>query len=180
MIIKKTASKKPESKKKDECADCPAKDFCDDKKNTHRLSGEKSKIAKKNFEEKHGLNLDELLKNAVEVKEEDLPKEVKDFVKQIKGLDLDIKVEAKEVKIEEKKPTRFCSHCGEAMIEQDAPAEHYSRLLRVPVFIPHEAYDKETGRKRFIKELKCPNFRGETLFRTEKHDRYSIGQPFTK
>lgn len=200
MSIKKTASKKPEKKTKDECADCPAKDFCEDEKNIYRLKDKKAQSkAKKNFEAKIGSNLDDifsLINNkgndgniTREIIETDkdfdylLPL-IDEFSKKVyaTGFVGKINVETtSQEELDKMKDAHFCSHCGKKMIERDAPAEQYRKLVG-GMFgtLRYDAFDKKTGKKLFIKEAICPKWKGETLFRTEKHDRYSIGKAFTK
>lgn len=84
-----TAPLRREAKKEkclpEKCLDCPVKDIC---------HGEPEKV-----------NLDNLFKSGQleEVKEEDLPDEIKKFVSDVKGLGLGIKVEAREMKLDDNK-----------------------------------------------------------------------------
>lgn len=84
---------------------------------------------------------------------------------------------------DKKSSNRFCRHCGKELIERDVPAENYNMLItalgRCPIhsFLKNKAFDDETGKKLFVKEYACPK---HGQFFGSKHDRYSIGEPFTK
>ena len=77
-----------------------------------------------------------------------------------------------------KKVKRYCSKCGSEMIKGTAPAEIFCNP-RIPSSfnVGCDKYDRITGKKYFIKTLKCPKYRN-TFLGVNKHDFCGNGEPF--
>lgn len=133
----------------EKCLDCPAKDLCQGKP------------------EDFDFNIENLFKSGhlEEVKEEDLPEELKKFVSDVKGLGLGIRVEAREMKVAPAvNGRRFCRHCGAKLLESYVPADQYPDM-------PVDNFNKETGKRNFVKEYRCPHYREQSFWRKDsEHD----------
>lgn len=126
----------------------------------------------------HGKPTEVELGKLVDVDDKDLPDDIRNFISDIEKLGAKVSVQTVAVP---KKEVKYCSYCGSELIEHDVPAEKYGSVFsRFPITTPYSAFDSETGKKLFIKEYICPKWKGDSIFRDEKHNKYAKGKPFIK
>lgn len=77
---------------------------------------------------------------------------------------------------------KHCSRCGAKLIQREVGAENYGYSCSSYGYGPnsygYEKYNRETGKKNFIKEYICPKSSWRDVFCL--HDRYEAGGVYNK